>query len=60
MADGRASWKIISKRREEQAAISLMLHTEGTHGSIFESSQLEESYVGDTACGEKSKTAVGN
>lgn len=45
---------------EEQAAISLMLDTEGTHGSIFESSQLEESYVGDTACGEKSKTAVGN
>lgn len=32
---------------EEQAAISLMLDTEGTHGSIFESSQLEESYVGD-------------
>lgn len=32
---------------EEQAAISLILDTEGTHGSIFESSQLEESYVGD-------------
>ena len=31
----------------EKAAISLMPDTEGTHVSIFESSQLEESYVGD-------------
>ena len=34
----------------EQAATSLMPDTNGTHIHIFESSKLEDSYVGDLLC----------
>ena len=41
------SWRIINSRRWGQAAISLRPDADGTHVHIFESSQLEGSYVGD-------------
>ena len=46
VADGRAE-RSPARGDGEQAAISLMPDTEGTHVSIFQSSQLEESYAVD-------------
>ena len=46
MGDGRAE-ESSSVGDGEQAAISLMPDIDGTHVGIFESSQLEGSYVGD-------------
>ena len=46
MRDGRAEgWSAIEDRG--QAAIPLTPDVDGTHVHIFESSQLEGSYVGD-------------
>ena len=46
MGDGRAEgWSAIGDGG--QAAISLMPDIDGTHVGIFESLQLEGSYVGD-------------
>ena len=46
MGDGGAEGPSAIEGRQ-QAAISLTSDTDGTHVRIFESSQLERSYVGD-------------
>ena len=46
MGDGRAEG-LLAIRDGGQAAISLMPDVDGTHVRIFESLQLEDSYVGD-------------